>query len=192
MTVRNRFNIGFNYKFKELSCSNKTANATCGAMSDALVFSIGYLLGGIVINLFMAASVVWNRGLFFVPWLIYQLCLSTILIIGPFLVLYYNVPDWNRYEKRNGIVNDYPERWQKLIMIIPNLFGILCLYIWVHGILVFEELTKKEEPQVEPKEEPKPPIYGGPQITVYTTSPIAPLHSTTPLPEPSAPPKIID
>ena len=183
----------FLWHLKEISCSNGTLNDSCGPYSDVLVFSISYLLGGICINILMVAGVVWNRGFFVIPWMIYQLSLSLMLILGPFFVLYYNVPDWNRYEIRNGVVNDYPERWQNMTMIAPNLSGILCLYILCHGILVFQEMTKKEQPKVEPKE-PKPSIYGGPQITVYAThpDPRQSVISTTNLTEPSAPPKIIE
>ena len=181
--------------FKELSCPNKTANATCGPMRDVLIFSVCYLLFGILANILMAAAVVWNRSLFCIPWLVYQLIMSLMLIIGPFVLLYYNVPDWNRYEKRNGIVADYPERWQNLVMIVPNLFGILCLYIFCHGMLVMEEMKPKEDPKVEPekpKEEPKPSIYGAPNIIVYAGSAMPPSPEKSPLPEPSIPPKIVD
>ena len=177
-----------------MSCSNQTPDTSCGPISDTLVVTIIFLLAGIVINIVMVLGVVWKRCYLFIPWLFYQFSLSLILIIGPFLLLYINVPDWNRYEKRNGVLNDYPERWQKLIMIIPNVFGILCLYILCHGMLVMEEVGKKEEKKVKPKEEEKPPpVYGGPNITVYTHAvPTAPPPAPTPQPEPSAPVKIID
>ena len=188
-------NIFLKTFLKELSCPNKTANATCGPMRDVLIFSVCYLLLGILVNILMAAAVVWNRSFFCIPWLVYQLIMSFMLIIGPFILLYYNVPDWNRVEKRNGIVADYPERWQNLVMIVPNLFGILCLYIFCHGMLVMEEMKPKEEPKVEPKkeepkEEPKPSIYGAPQITVYAGPAIPPSPAKSPLP--SAPPKVVD
>ena len=142
----------------------------------------------------MAAAVVWNRSLLCIPWMIYQFIMSLTLIIGPFVLLYYNVPDWNRYEKRNGIVADYPERGQNLAMIVPNLFGILCLYVFCHGMLVMEEM--KPKPKVEPEkekpkeEEPKTSIYGAPQITVYAGSPMPPSPAKSPIP--TAPPKVVD
>ena len=181
----------FNDVLKELSCQNQTTETSCGHIIDTLVFAIIFLLAGIVINILMVLAVVWKRSYLIIPWLVYQLSLSLIMIVGPFLLLYILVPDWNRYEKRNEVLNDYPERWQKLVMIIPNGFGILFLYILCHGGLVMQELGKKEAKKVQPKkEELKHPIYGAPNITVYTHA--APFAvPSVPTPEPSAPPKVI-
>ena len=178
---------------------------TCGPMKDLLVFSVCYHLVGVVINVLMIAGIVWDKKPMCIPWLVYQLTMSLILILGPFLLLYYNVPDWNRYEIRNGIVDDYPERWQKITMIVPNLLGILCLYIFCHRALVYEDLGPKP---VEPEPEPEPPkeetneIKNGGNVFVINCGP-TPVPPESPkkasvvtVPEvqlvPSAPPKIVD
>ena len=76
-------------------------------------------------NIMMIVGIVWSQKLFCIPWMVYQASMSFNLILGPFLLLYYNVPNMNRYEIRNGVVDDYPERWQIVTMIVPNLLGIL-------------------------------------------------------------------
>ena len=133
---------------KELSCPQQASNVTCGPMKDLFVISVGYHLVGVVMNIMMIVGIVWAQKLFCIPWLGYQATMSFILILGPFLLLYYNVPNMNRYEIRNGVVDDYPERWQTVTMIVPNLLGILCLYIFCHGALVVGELGAKT---VKPK-----------------------------------------
>ena len=187
---------------KELSCPNQALNVTCGPMKDLLVFSVCYHLIGVVFNVLMIAGITWEKRAFCIPWLVYQISMSLILIMGPFLLLYYNVPDMNRYEIRNGIVDDYPERWQKVTMIVPNLLGILCLYIFCHGALVFGDLGPKPvEPEEPKKEEPKPPNYGGNVFVINTAhTPVPPESpkkaSVISVPEvqlvPSAPAKIVD
>lgn len=140
------------------------------------------------------------------PWLFYQLVLSVIFIFGPFLLLYINVPDWNRLENRNGVIKDYPERWQKLVMIVPTVFGILSLYVLIHGKLAMEEIREeKRKKKTDPEKmdtKKQQPVYGAPNITVITAP--SPAHyrervseerkpsEPPPLPEPSAPPKVID
>ena len=131
-----------------MSCPQQASNVTCGPIKDLFVISVGYHLVGVVMNIMMIVGIVWSQRLFCIPWLGYQASMSFVLILGPFLLLYYNVPNMNRYEIRNGVVDDYPERWQIVTMIVPNLLGILCLYIFCHGALVVGELGAKT---VKPK-----------------------------------------
>ena len=187
---------------KELSCPNQALNTTCGPMKDLLVFSVCYHLVGVVINVLMIAGIIWDKRTICIPWLVYQISMCLILIVGPFLLLYYNVPDWNRYEIRNGIVNDYPERWQPVAMIVPNLLGILCLYIFCHGMLVFGDLGPKPVDPDPPKEEPKPSVFGGNVFVINAAGTPVPPDSpekkssvgSAPIVQvlPSAPPKEVD
>ena len=190
---------------KELSCPKQALNVTCEPMKDLLIFSVCYHLVGVVINVVMITGIIWDKTMFCIPWLVYQITMSLILILGPFLLLYYNVPDMNRNEIRNGIVDDYPERWQKITMIVPNLLGIVCLYIFCHGALVVGDLgPEPEEPEPEPeppKEEPKEIQNGGNVFVINCgPSPVPPdspkKASVVTVPEvqliPSAPPKVVD